>query len=264
MRLRASAGASSFRREPTLKKCLEEARKHIEEVSQESQEGNGPVRQAARKQSAAQDRLKRVERALEELPKVREIKPEATKPQARVSTTDPQARIMKMPNGGFQPAYNAQFATDTATRVIVGVGVTNVGNDYAEMSPMLEQIDARTGVLPRELLVDGGFVKFANIEEMAKLGVTIYAPPQKSKNVTDPYQPKPADTPELAKWRQRMGTPEGKEIYKLRAATAETVNADLKVHRALERLGVRTIPKVRCVIVWAAITYNVLRLIVGS
>jgi len=263
MRIRASAGAASFRREPSLQKCLEDARKHVEEVKRESQDGALVAKQAARRKSAAQERLQRVEKALAELPKVREAKKPEDKAEARVSTTDPEARVMKMADGGFRPAYNAQFATDTKTRVIVGVDVTNIGSDKAQMAPMLQNIQNRNdGRLPEEHLVDGGYAKNEAIQEAAQQGVTVYAPVQKPRTEgIDPHEPKQGDAPEVAAWRQRMGTEQAKEIYKERAATAETVNADLRGHRALDKLQVRTIPKVRCVILWAALAYNILRLI---
>ena len=144
MKLRASAGAASFRREKSLKRCLQEARER-----------------------AAKERLDRVERALAELPKVREAKKE----KARVSTTDPEARVMKMGDGGFRPAYNAQFATDTQTRVIVGVEVTPVGNDMGQMPPMLQDVKERHGQLPAEYrVVDGGFAQKESIEQAAQAG----------------------------------------------------------------------------------------------
>lgn len=262
MKIRASAGAASFRREASLQKCVEEARAHVQEVKCASLDGSLSTQQAARRESAAQDRLQRVERALAELPKVREAKKPVDRPKSRVSTTDPEARVMKMGDGGFRPAYNAQFATDTKTRIIVGVEVTNSGGDYGQMPPMLQNIQKRNGRPVEEYLVDGGFAKMEAIQDAANRGITVYAPLQKpKKDGVDPHQPKASDTPEIAAWRERMGTPEAKEIYKDRAATAETTNADLRIHRALDRLQVRTLPKVRCVILWAALTYNILRMI---
>ncbi len=265
MRVRASAGAASFRREKSLRKCLEEARKLVEETAQETRgEAEGSARRQAARERAAQERNERLERALLELPDVQAIKERQGKDpaEARVSTTDPEARVMKMADGGFRPAYNVQLATDTKTRVIVGVGVTNSGSDQGEAPPMLANIQKRNGELPAEHLMDGGFAEKASIEQATRQGVTVYAPVQKPKKAgVDPHQPKPNDSPEVAEWRRRMGTPEAKEIYKERAATAETTNADLRCNRALDRLLVRTIPKVKCVVLWAALTYNVLKLI---
>jgi len=95
----------------------------------------------------------------------------------RVSTTDPDARVMKMPDGGFRPAFNVQLATTTdAARAIVGVSVTNRGSDQGQATPMLEQIEARTGVRPSELLVDGSYPSHDAIDEATAAGVTLYAP----------------------------------------------------------------------------------------
>jgi len=263
MKVRASAGAASFRREKSLRECLDKAREHVEEVKREAEQAGKVVdRQVARRESAARERLERVERAMAELPKVKELKPEKEKDKARVSTTDPDARVMKMGDGGFRPAYNVQVATDTKSRVIVGVEVTKQGNDLGQVEPMLKDIQTRTGEIPKQLLVDGGFAKKESIDAAAQQGVTVYAPVQKPKKEdVDPHLPKPGDSPAVADWRQRMGTPEAKEIYKERAATAETTNADLRCKRGLDRLLVRGLPKVRCVVLWAALTYNILKLI---
>jgi len=251
MRVRASAGAASFRREKSLRKWLDEAR--------EMQAGpEASARRQAARERAARERTERLERA-----KAREAKTdEEAKKEARVSTSDPEARVMKMGDGGFRPAYNVQLATDTQTRVIVGVDVTNSGSDQGQMPPMREEIQERNGQLPAEPLVDGGFAKKESIEQAAGQGVTVYAPVQKPrKEGIDPYQPKSGDSPAVAEWRQRMGTPQAKEIYKERAATAERTNADLRCYRGLGPFLVRTLPKVRCVVLWAALSYNILRLI---
>ena len=259
MKVRASAGAGSFRREKSLNEFLREAREQVEEVSRQADEAEEPTRQQAARKRAAEERCKRVEAAVAALPGIQEAKETG---EARVSTTDPEARVMKMGDGGFRPAYNAQFATDAKTRVIVGVRVTNLGSDMGNITPMLANIEDRTGRKPKSLLVDGGYAKRMGIEEAAQQGVTVYAPVQKPKQEgVDPHQAKPGDSPPVAEWRQRMGTEEAKEIYKERAATAETTNADLKTHRGLDRLTVRGLPKVECVVLWAALTYNILKLI---
>ena len=263
MRIRASAGAASFRREKSLKECLQEAQEQVRETAREAESGEDvSARRKAAQERAARERQERVARALAELPKAREAKKKKDEAKARVSTTDPEARVMKMADGGFRPAYNAQFATDAKTRVIVGVEVTNAGTDMAQMPPMLQNIKKQHGQLPPEYLVDGGFAKREAIEQASQQGVKVFAPVQKPKDETvDPHQPKCNDSPEVADWRVRMGTPEAKEIYKDRAATAETTNADLRCNRALDALRVRGLPKVECVVIWAALTYNILKLI---
>ena len=56
-----------------------------------------------------------------------------------------------------------------------------------------------------------------------------------------------------------MGSEEAKEIYKERAATAETVNADLRMWRGLRQVPVRGQTKVLSVTLLAALAYNILR-----
>jgi len=182
----------------------------------------------------------------------------------RVSTTDPDARIMKMGDGGFRPAFNVQFATTTdEARAIVGVEVTNRGSDMGQTTSMLEQIEHRTGVRPAEILVDGGYPSHEAVDEAAELDVTLYAPlPKPRKGETrDPHAPRDDDSEAVAAWRQRMATNEAKVIYKQRAATAETVNADAKEHRGLDSFALRGLTKVLGSAGLFVLTYNVLRLI---
>lgn len=265
-RVRASAGAGSFRRGETLEKLMAEAREHLAEVTRAAADPALGARRAAAMKRAAEDRLARLEQALAELPEVAETKRKSGAKDAtpRVSTTDPDARVMKMGDGGFRPAYNLQLATTAdAARAIVGVSVTRRGSDQGEATPMLEQIEARTGIRPSQYLVDGGYNKHEAIEEAAARGVTMYAPvPAPRKESTDdPYAPKAGDSEAVAAWRVRMATDEAKEIYKQRAATAETVNADAKAHRGLSATSLRGITKVTRGACLFALTYNILRLI---
>lgn len=264
MRVRASAGASSFRREPSLAACLKEAGARVQqlrdEVAQPDRGSASSARARAALERAVREREVRIQRAIDELPKARASKKKADEAKARVSTTDAEARVMKMPDGGFRPAYNVQLNTDVDSRVIVGVAVTNAGTDMQQMEPMLEQTEKRTGRRPREHLVDGGFTKLEAIDAAAAAGTCVYAPvPTPRVENIDPHEPKQNDSDAVAQWRLRMSTDEAKEIYKQRAATAETVNADLRCHRALDRLLVRGNGKVTCVALLAAITYNLLR-----
>lgn len=261
-RVRASAGAASFRRKKSLEACLEEARRHVLDVAASADEGLSEVQAAARKR-AAQDRLDRINRAIEELPKAQAAKksPEERE-EARVSTTDPEARVMKMGDGGFRPAWNVQLGSDTRSRIIAGVSVDNRGSDRGDLSPMLAQIQTRTGRTPDEMLADGGYVDHKDIAAVADKGVTVYAPLNRKKNSErDPHLPREGDPPAIAEWRARMATEDAKRIYKDRAATAESINADLKCFRGLDRFLVRTLPKVTCVVFWSAIAYNTLKLL---
>jgi len=265
-RVRASAGASSFRRTQTLQALMAEARAHLETVTHEAADPALSARRAAARQRGAADRLARLEAALQQVPAVTVTKQRSGAKDAtvRVSTTDPEARVMKMGDGGFRPAFNVQFATTAdAARVIAGVAVTTRGSDMGETTPMLAQIEARTGVRPAELLVDGGYPQHEAIDQAAARGATVYAPVPKPRkgDLRDPHAPRATDSAAVAAWRERMATDEAKAIYPQRAATAETVNADAKAHRGLDHLAVRGRDKILGSVCLFALTYNILRLI---
>jgi transposase len=258
-RIRASAGASSFRREPRLRAFLRAAEKQVAHVKKLSDDPTATAREAAARQRAAREREERIQEALEELPKAREAKGKDEKAKARASTTDPEARVMKMGDGGFRPAFNVQLATTTAETVIVGVSVTNIGSDKAQLAPMLEQIEERTGQRPDEYLADTGYVDLQVIEDAEKKGTKVYAPPSQKKGAEPSFEPKPGDSPEVVAWRARMGTLRAKDIYKKqRGATAELVNAELKERQGL-KLRVRGLDKVLIIALWHALAYNLMR-----
>jgi transposase len=261
IRVRASAGAASFRREETLNRCREEAEEQVRLLRQELEHHPEATsrRQTAARQRAVEDRRHRVEAALKQMPDVAAKKSAGDKDKARVSTTDAESRVMKMGDGGFRPAYNGQFAVDTQTQIVVGVGLSNSGSDQGKLPPMIDQLQERYGLTPSEILVDGGFAGLKDIEKASESGAVIYAPVAKPKDKTrDPYVPLATDSSAIAQWRQRMGTPEAREIYKQRASTVECVNA-LARNRGLQRLLVRGQHKARAVFLWFAIAHNMVR-----
>jgi transposase len=264
MRVRASAGAASFRRQTTLERCLDEAREQVATLKRQIEDDPGAM---SRRQQAAQERAKRerearVEQALKRLPELAQIKAKQGKKaqEARASSTDPEATVMKMGDGGYRPAYNAQYATDTESQVIVGVEVVTVGSDMAQMAPMIEQVTERCGRCPEQWLVDGGYPAHEQLEAAAPY-TEVYAPVPKPKDAaTDPYAPKPTDSEAVAAWRERMGTEQAQAIYRERAATAECVNAQAR-ERGLIRLRVRGKAKVRCVLLLHALAHNLMRML---
>jgi hypothetical protein len=196
-----------------------------------------------------------------QLPELEAKKKPKEREKARVSTTDPDARVMKMADGGYRPAYNVEFATDTATQVITGVEVINSGSDRGQLAPMVEQHEQRYDQPPEEMLVDGGFATRDDITEVSppEGGTVVYAPVQKSKDSNrDPHTPRGDDSPAVAEWRQRMATSEAKEIYKERASTAECVNAIAR-NRGFQQFRVRGLFKVRAIALWHALAHNLMR-----
>jgi transposase len=273
MRVRASAGAASFRREPSLQRCLEEAQQQVQTLRSQVDEDHGAAgrRQQKARQRAAEERCQRVQRALEERQKLLELRQQQQKEKGvkfkaaelRASTTDPEARRLKMPDGGTRPGYNVQLATTPGSGVIVGVAVTNSGSDSGQMGPMIDQIQQRYGQTPAQALVDGGFAALDDIEDVhQRHQVEVVAPikdeEKKQAAGVDPYQPRKNDGPGVAAWRQRMGTAEAKVLYRLRAQTAEWANAGAR-NRGLYQVRVRGLQKVLAVTLLHALVHNLLR-----
>jgi hypothetical protein len=279
VRVRAAAGSGSFRRRATLERCLGEAREQVERLASEreapdAQDATTSRQQQAARERAARERLDRVERALEALPALEAIKEQQRKKlpkerrervkEARVSTTDPEARVMKMGDGGFRPALNIQIATDGDSRAILGVTVSQQGSDGGLAAPMEAQVVARTGQHPGEYLVDGGLATRDDITTLASHDVTVYAPVEPPRTETSgrtAYDPRPDDSSAVAAWRQRMGTPEGQATYRQRSAIAEWTNAQLRSRHGLQRFTVRGVDRVTSVVLLLAVTHNLLRLL---
>lgn len=278
VRVRAGAGSGSFRGEDRLKRLLEKARRHVEQLRQQiddpAQAALIGARQKAARERVAREKVERLEQALAQLPELKQKQEKAAHRkggkhgqkirdrQPRVSPTDPQARMMRMPNGGFNPAYNVQLATDTDSRAIVAVEVSNEGSDSAGLSePLRRQSEDRSGGKVEQHLLDGGYLKTEDLERADQQGVELFIPPRTAINPVNrgkELEPRPGDSPAVANWKQRMSSEEGKQIYKERASTSETVNADLRSFRGLVQLTVRGIAKSRCVALWCALAYNMM------
>jgi transposase len=262
MRVRASAGAASFRRRPTLEQALTQARAHVEALAQELEADPSSCsrREAAARQRAARERDERVEAALQQMSKIEAKKAPKDKDKARVSTTDAEARVMKMGDGGYRPAFNAELATDTQSGVIVGASLIN-STDMGQLAPMIEQIRERYARAPAEALADGGFAKKEDITRLSEpdLNCRVFVPVQVSKSEKrEAHQAHALDTPAVAQWRARMATEEAKTIYRERAASAEWVNAQARNH-GLIRFLVRGLRKAFAALLWHVLAHNMQR-----
>lgn len=267
MKVRASAGSSSFRRKPRLKDLLAVAKEQVSNLRNEIDEDptSGLNRQNAAKKRAREERKKRIEQAIEEHKKLTIEKGKSKKKQRkpftpeekkeiRASTTDPEARKMKMGNGGFNPAYNVQLAVDTESRFIVGVATTNRGSDYGELGKMVDQIETRYSKVPEQILVDQGYLEKEDIVKVQKKKCKVYVNPKDKK---DAYTQQPGEHEELTEWRLRMGLDESKEIYKDRASNSEWANAGMR-NRGLKQLLVRGLKNAKAIFCLHALTHNIL------
>ena len=275
LRVRASAGQGSFRKRERLEDCLKEAEQHLAQLKAQNEQTpqEALTRRQATRESVAADRVQRVREAMQQLSQIEAAGAKTYKKHnkqqreawvPRASTTDPEARKMKMPNGGFNPAYNVQLAADPASRAIVGVEVSQSGSDCHLSEPMRQQVEQRAaaaGVAQEvsEHLLDGSYVDLQEIDRAEQQGVTLYMPvPEANKEGVDRFQPRPEDSDAVARWRQRMASEAAAAIYAQRGSTSETINADVRTYRGLARFLVRGVCKVKCVALWSALAYNLM------
>jgi transposase len=268
VRIRASAGASSFRRAETLENCLRQAEARVQQLKADNQAAGAEPptkRQQAARERQARERVERVNRALKQVEQLEAKKAnrralKRKQRPARASATDPEARVMKMPDGGFRPAYNGQLNVDMHSRIIVSVDVSTEA-DVQLLDPMLAQTEERYGRLMAEHYVDGGFRSNAGITAAGERAVTVYAPIPRSYSPHSHKKPEavlPSDSPHVADWKQRMITTEAKEKYKGRAATVEWAHALLR-NRGLQRFLVRGLHKVRAALLWYVLAHNLMQ-----
>jgi transposase len=258
-RVRAAAGAASFRTYGSLLECREQAALHLKAVLAQAEDPSLTRAQKARSEAAAKGFQRRVQEAIEACKAQREAHPESV---ARGSTTDAEARVMKMADGGFRPGYNVQFGVVGdkmgGPRTIVGVRVTNVGSDLGSVVPMVEQVERRTGVRPGAVVADSNHAKHDDIKALQARNIRpVIAAPKPRKGQKPGTQ---ADaSPEIARWRELLGSEEGKEIARMRGGLSELANARQKGQQGLTQLLVRGAPKVLNVALLGALSANLLQ-----
>jgi transposase len=253
-RVRASASSPSFRSASALADCRRQAALHLRAVLAQANDTDDEQQQRVR-EAKARDFQRRVDEAAAV---VRELQESNFRDKTvRASTTDPEARVMKMPGSGFAPAYNVQLATagdpQGGARTIVGVRVTNVGSDYGSVGPMIDDIEQKCGKRPSVLLADNGHASSADIRAAADRGVTALIAPQ-GRSMRKP--PNPNEDPAVASWRDRMRTDEAKEQMRARASLCELSNAHIKTRFSMASLLVRGLTKVTCMVLLASLTAN--------
>jgi transposase len=280
VRVRASAGASSFRSAERLVELEDAARRKVARLREElqSEPGAATKRSQARAAQEAQARLARLEEARkaaraieEERQRVAEKERRKAKKAkaARASTTDSQARIMSMADGGFRPAYNVQFKTDPQSGCVVGLDVNNKASDRSQLMEGVEEIERRYAVKPSRVLADGGYDSKEQIEKAHQAGVAAFVPlpPVKEKPADAEPDPKAEaraardkakEPPGVHDWRERMSKAENIALYRQRFA-CERPHADAR-NRGLQRFMVRGLKKVRAIALWHVTAYNFLQI----
>jgi transposase len=174
-KIRALAAPDSFKGKDRIEKALEAARQQMAAVDQVP-EGESSRRVEKARQRAHRERQQRLGSALKQFDEAESKRKVKDNKKARRSTTDPDARIMKQPDGGFAPSYNVQVNADAANGLIVAVGVTQAGNDFDQLKPGIDRVEQNVGKTPDQIVADGGYVSRDNIVEMESRGVEFIGP----------------------------------------------------------------------------------------
>jgi transposase len=172
-KIRAKAAADSFGRQQRVEQALKEAKAQVAAVEAMSEE-EGSRRMAKARQRAARERQERLEQALKEFEQLE--KEDKDKEHRRVSTSDPEARVMKQPGGGYAPSYNVQIDTDAKNGVVVAVGVVQAGNDFEQLEPGIDRVQDNLKETPKEVVTDGGYVSKDTIVAMKDRAIEYIAP----------------------------------------------------------------------------------------
>ena len=275
-KVRASASKESFRTGEKLLKIEAAVGERLAALKHELSSDPGAStrrRQAARERAArdVHERAGRARAALERLEAerksraTRHVRDEARKKAPKASTTDPEARFMRFPDGAIRPAYNAQIAAAPKEGVIVSIEVTDRRNDAGLAEPMVDDIVRRYGRTPDRLLVDTSYATSEDIVVLAAHAagpVSVYTPPPNEKENVKPATlarriRKRAKEPLCLKaWRERMASEAGKTVYALRKRI-ERINADRKNH-GFGFLAVRGLIKAKAHALWHALANNLL------
>jgi transposase len=193
-KIKAQAAAGSFRREEAIREHLKLAQEQIQSMGDpKSEDLSQRVRKA--RERGIREYQQRLEQALRELAELK--KQRADPDKARVSESDPEARVMKQSDGGFAPSYNVQICTEASNKIILAVETTQARTDYDELMHGIDAVHANTGQTPKQMVVDGGYIKNANIEEAAERGVDLIGPvaesnpegPLKKRGISPDFYP---------------------------------------------------------------------------
>lgn len=287
VRIRAAAGAASLRRLATLERLLVEVGDRIAQLRQEidADPAGSSRRQQAARERALKERQERITAAVNTLQALEQKRLAAAKPdkaeppddgappagedkaksksnsakkEPRCSTTDSQARVMRMADGGWRPAYNVQISGDLDGGVIVGLDVDTTGSDGGLMAPAVEQIERRYAHRPRRWLADGGFTALDDIAAVARKGIEVFCPlkPRRNPNL-DPAAPRYGDPPEIVLWRRRMvdDAAANSASWMRRRGEHERINANLR-RQGLNQFNLRGIAKIKAVCTLHALANN--------
>jgi transposase len=273
-KVEASAGKGSFKTGDGLAEMGRRAEQRVVALKAEVDADpavNARRRRAARERAAREgaERAARAKAMLDKLQAEKKARAkrhksaEADKAEPSVSTTDPEARMMRFADGAVRPGYNVQVAATADHGIILGVVATDRRNDSGLARPMVQEVERRLRTTPSRIIVDTGYATGADIVALAEGNrLMVYAPvkPERTDVTAHAHRVRAAkrarEPVALQEWRARMATPDG-EARMRRRKRIELVHAQLK-NRGFGRQFLRGLAKVRAVALLHALAHNLM------
>lgn len=259
-RVQADAGSGSFRAPSALEECRQQAELHLKAILARMDDPPLSDQQQAARERGAKEVLARVHLAAKTANELQERRiaskdKRQQASQARASVTDPEARLMKMPNGGFAPGYNLQLSVVGSPMggpvAIVGLRVIDIGTDKGSLLPMREQVRGRTGYLIPSVLVDSDHLTHEEVREACRQGLRVIScVPEKWSRMQDPV---------IEAWACEMREEPSKTAYRARKSLVERVNAVFKDAFGIRQVPVRGLRYVQGFCTLAGVMFNVVQ-----
>jgi transposase len=197
--------------------------------------------------------------------------------KAQTNFTDPEARIMKQSNKGFDYSYNAQAVVDGAEQVIVAAEVTSAANDKQQAVPMaqaalnnlgaagIERPKGANGMaVPIVNTADTGYFSEKAVETLETMGIDPHVATGRQKHHEERVEPEPAAPSAEAtieeKMRYKLRTAAGKALYAARKHIVEPVFGMTKSARGIRRFLLRGMEKVSAEWQLICLTHNLLKI----
>jgi transposase len=196
--------------------------------------------------------------------------PEQAVPEekAQRNFTDPDSKIMKVSNKGFDQCGNAQ-AVVNESQIIIAADVTNQTNDVQQIVPMLEQSLANlesAGVkqVPQQVTADAGYFSGPNVAAVEDMEIAPFIATQRLKhNEQIPSAPKgriPHDLTPKQRMARKLRTKKGRETYSKRKGMIEPVFGQIKGVRGFRQFFMRGLEKMQGEWTLVCLTHNLLKL----
>ena len=196
---------------------------------------------------------------------------------AQTNFTDPEAKIMKQSNKGFDYSFNAQAVVDAENQIIVSAEVTNAANDKQQGVPLgqaaLDNLDA-AGIerplaadgtpVPIPNTLDNGYFSEEAVEELGRMGMDPHIATGRQKHNEAPaplVEGAPlADASVQEQMRHKLRTATGKLLYAARKHIIEPVFGQIKSARSIRAFLLRGLEKVAAEWQLICLTHNLLKM----